>query len=274
MPANPSPRYWSLDVLRGWCALAVFGTHWVLGGSFVPDGTVATGIHRGLALLHEGFVALAWPTGGQHPAVVCFFVLSGFCVHGPFERRYAQPGTVVPWRDYFIRRTRRIMPVYWAATLLGLMVVAAQHWRPVADPVVILHTLGTPAQLAARALGYAGLWPEEIFLGNPTLGTVGIEILIYLAYPLFFRAARAGQWALLGGVALGMHLLALALQPCINPFVLFGSILIMALFWYFGHSRPICTISGPAGSGDGSSAWDGRFFSSSRRSRISMGSIC
>src|SRR6478736_9179371 len=159
LPANHSPRYWTLDVLRGLCSLAVFGTHWVLGSSFIPAGAVARGVQRVLLLVNEGFALLTWPTGGQHPAVICFFVLSGFCVHGPFERRLAQPGPPVSWRDYFVRRAQRIMPVYWAAALLGLIVVAAQHWRPVADPVIGLHTMGTPAQFAARMLGYAGLWP-------------------------------------------------------------------------------------------------------------------
>jgi peptidoglycan/LPS O-acetylase OafA/YrhL len=81
---------------------------------------------------------------------------------------------------------------------------------------------------------HGGLWLEEIFAGNYTLGTVAVEILIYLAYPLFFFLAAAGRWRLLGGIAVGLHGIALLLQPFINPFVLFSGILVMALFWYLG----------------------------------------
>ena len=234
-PTPSSPRYWSLDILRGGCALTVFLNHWVLWSNFAPVGAGENWLHLWLGRTYEWFTVLCWPTGMQHPAVVCFFVLSGFCVHGPFERRSGQPGgATVAWGGYFSRRTRRIMPVYWAAALFGLVVVAAESWRPTGDALLTLHAAATPAQAAARLVGYSGMWPDEIFAGNYTLGTVGAEILIYVGYPLFFLAAVAGRWRLLGAVVLGWQLLALALQPWMNPFVLFGSVLVMALFWYLG----------------------------------------
>lgn len=232
--ANRLPRYWSLDILRGICALAVFLNHWPIWSNFPPVGGVQTAIHRWLEQAYHVFINLTWPTGGQHPAVICFFVLSGFCVHAPFEWRIGQPGPAVDWREYFIRRTRRIMPVYWAGALLGVLVVAAEQWRPTGDPLLMFHAQATPAQVTARLGGWSGLWPEEIFAGNYTLGTVGVEILIYLAFPLFFRAAAAGRWWLLGAIAAGLQLLALSLRNLVDPFVLFSGVLVMALFWYLG----------------------------------------
>ncbi|AOS44633.1 Acyltransferase family protein [Lacunisphaera limnophila] len=218
-------------MLRGACALAVFLNHWAVWSDFQPVGSAGTLVHGGLELVYQAFIQLAWPTGGQHPAVICFFVLSGFCVHGPFERRLGQP---VDWRGYFHRRTRRIMPVYWAGALLGLVYVLAYLWRPAADPLLQLHATATPAGVAARLGGWAGLWPEEIFAGNYTLGTVAVEILIYLMYPLFFLAAAAGRWWLLALIAVGLQFLALALRHVVDPFVLFSGVLVMALFWYLG----------------------------------------
>jgi peptidoglycan/LPS O-acetylase OafA/YrhL len=234
LSVNRPPRYWSLDILRGICALSVFLNHWVLWSNFVPAGEIQALIHQWLDWAYRAFILLAWPTGGQHPAVICFFVLSGFCVHGPLERRIGQPGLTVDWREYFIRRTRRIMPVYWAGAGFGLIAVMAYQWRPSGDPLLMLHTVATPAQVAARLGGWGGLWPEEIFAGNYTLGTVGVEILIYVAYPLFFRGAASGRWWLLGAVAFGLQFLALALRDVMNPFVLFSGVLVMFLFWYLG----------------------------------------
>lgn len=232
--ANRSPRYWSLDILRGICALSVFLNHWPLWSNFTPVGAVQASIHLGLERAYYVFISLFWPTGGQHPALIGFFVLSGFCVHAPFERRIGQPGAAINWREYFTRRIGRIMPVYWAGVLLGLVVMAAEQWRTAGDPLLMLHTAATPVQVAARLGGWAGLWPEEIFAGNYILNTVGVEILIYLAYPFFFRAAAAGHWWLLGTIAIGLQLLALTLRDLVNPFVLYTSVLIMGLFWYLG----------------------------------------
>jgi len=228
------PRYWSLDVFRGVCALTVFLNHWPLWSHFAPVGAVQTFVHEGLNSIYQVFIKLTWPTGGQHPALICFFVLSGFCVHHPFEWGLGRKTATLRWRDYFSRRVRRIMPVYWVGVLLGLVFVAIEHWQPTGDPLLRLHAAATPVQIAARLGGWSGLWPQEIFAGNYILHTVGTEIVIYAAYPLFYRAAAAGRWWLLGGIAVALQLLALPLLGYVDPFVLFPGVLMMGLFWYLG----------------------------------------
>jgi peptidoglycan/LPS O-acetylase OafA/YrhL len=221
-------------MLRGGCAATVFLNHWILWSNFAPRGVIETKMQAGLAALYAAFTALTWPTGGVHPAVICFFVLSGYCVHGIFEHRSGALGSAPGWRDYFARRTRRIMPVYWVGALLGLGVVALERCWPTGDALLALHTAGGPGEVAARLGGYGALWPEEVLLGNYPLGTVGVEILIYIFYPLFLRGAAAKRWWLLGGLAIVMQVIALALRNHVNSFVLFSSILIMALFWFQG----------------------------------------
>lgn len=221
-------------MLRGLCALTVFLNHWPLWSNFQPVGLVETSIHEGLAKFYYAFIQLTWPTGGQHPALIGFFVLSGFCVHLPFERRIGEANWRPDWRSYFVRRFRRIMPVYWIGVTLGLMAVAAEHWQPTHDPLIGLHTAVTPAQIAARYGGWCGLWPEEIFAGNYILHTVGAEMVIYALYPGIFALAAAGRWRWLFALAVGLHLLLLPLRHVIDPFVLFPSFVVMGLFWYFG----------------------------------------
>ncbi len=73
---------------------------------------------------YDAFVALTWPTGGHHPAVICFFVLSGFCIHYPFAWRSAQPGAAPrsTGADYFSPALlAHHAGSYWAACLLGLL---------------------------------------------------------------------------------------------------------------------------------------------------------
>lgn len=233
-PRSPFVRNWSLDMLRGGCAATVFLNHWILWSNFAPVGAIETSLQAGFAALYQAFTVLTWPTGGQHPAVICFFVLSGYCVHGIFEHRSGPLGAMPGWRDYFTRRTRRIMPVYWVGALLGLAVVAAERCWPTGDALLTLHIAGGPGEIAARIGGYGALWPREVLVGNYVLNTVGVEILIYLLYPLFLRGAAANRWWLLGGLMIAMQMVALALRNHVDPFVLFNGILVTALFWYQG----------------------------------------
>ncbi len=222
-------------MLRGLCALTVFLNHWPLWSSFTPVGAMESGFRDLLAGVYQIFIKLTWPTGGQHPALIGFFVLSGFCIHLPFARRIGQAAGWRPdWRVYLLRRFWRIMPVYWIGVALGLFVVAAEHWRPSGDGLLTLHTAATPLQVAARLGGWTGFWPEEIFAGNYILHTVGTEIVIYLVYPLFYLAAAANRWWLLGLLAAGLHLLALPLLRVVDPFVVFPSVVMMGLFWFLG----------------------------------------
>ena len=93
-PASPFVRNWSLDMLRGGCAVTVFLNHWILWSNFTPVGAIETNLQTGFAALYQAFTVLTWPTGGQHPAVICFFVLSGYCVHGIFEHRSGPLGVM------------------------------------------------------------------------------------------------------------------------------------------------------------------------------------
>ncbi len=237
-------------MLRGACALTVFLNHWPLWSNFAPAGELETGVRTLLDGIYRVFIQLTWPTGGQHPALIGFFVLSGFCVHLPFERKIGLREWQPDWRGYLRRRFWRIMPVYWVGVGLGLLAVTAEHWRPTGDGLLALHTTASPWQVAARLGGWAGVWPEEIFAGNYILHTVGSEIVIYAVYPLFFVAAAAGRWWLLGLGALGLQLLALPLMQVVDPFVIFPSVVMMGLFWYFGalaahlHVRRAWTVPG------------------------------
>ncbi|MES1167847.1 MAG: hypothetical protein ABUL61_01625, partial [Oleiharenicola lentus] len=67
--ANRLPRYWSLDILRGLCALSVFLNHWPLWSNFSPVGASQGLVHEVLAWTYRVFTNLTWPTGGQHPAL-------------------------------------------------------------------------------------------------------------------------------------------------------------------------------------------------------------
>ncbi len=234
-PVARPPRFWSLDVLRGCCALIVFLSHWHLWSNFAPQGVFERTIRATLDAIYDATRALTWPTGGHHPAVLGFFVLSGFCIHYPFEWRLQRGQTARPvWRDYFRGRFMRIMPVYWAACLLGLIFVAVQTLHPAPDSLLSLHADSPWRHVAVRFVGVAGLFPEEIFAGNYLLNTVAVEIVMYALYPLIYHFAARGAWRGLGLTFLALHGFAIALLPWVTAYWVFNSVFMLGLFWYAG----------------------------------------
>lgn len=191
-------------------------------------------MHSVGTFLHDALTVLTWPTGGHHPAVIAFFVLSGFCIHYPFERRALAGRPETDWRTYFLRRFQRIMPVYWAACVLGFVFVILETHYPTASPLLRLHAMSSFEDILVRFLAIAGLYPREIFAGNYILTTVTVEILMYAAYPVFFRFAARKRWSELGLVFLLLHALAIALLSVFTPYWVYNSLFMLGIFWYGG----------------------------------------
>ncbi len=214
--------------------MVVFLTHWHLWSGFTPRPGAEQAVRHFGEKFYQAFVTLTWPLGGHHPAVICFFVLSGFCIHYPFAWR-AHAGQPQPgWADYFRRRFRRIMPVYWAATLLGLVFVFLQLRHPASSGLLELHAAAPVEDVVVRFTVLNWIYPREIFVGNYLLNTVAVEILMYALYPLFFRYAVRGHWRVLGLCFVFLQLVAVVLVPFVTTFWLFNSLLMLGLFWYVG----------------------------------------
>jgi peptidoglycan/LPS O-acetylase OafA/YrhL len=233
-PTLPAPRLWSLDVLRGGCALAVFLCHWHLWSDFTPHGALQSGVRAFLENGYNAFVTLTWPTGGHHPAVICFFVLSGFCIHYPVAQRELHGRPHPPWRGYFRRRFLRIMPAFWAACLLGIVFVIAQSLHPANRALLAQHATGSVGEIIARFAGVSGFYPQEIFAGNYPLTTVAVEIMMYALYPWFHFHALRHHWAGLGVAFALLQAVAVLLLGILSPYWMFNSVLMMGLFWYLG----------------------------------------
>jgi peptidoglycan/LPS O-acetylase OafA/YrhL len=153
-----------------------------------------------------------WITGAM--GVNGFFVLSGFLITRLLLREMEATGRI-SLRDFYIRRTLRIWPAYYAF----LVVMHLVHGRGLA------RTLGFPlgAQLAAAVFGYnyysaAGRWSDT---GTGHLWSVSVEEQFYLLWPALLiwllhrggtRAALRGTLAVGVGVLLWRSLLVLTLH--------------------------------------------------------------
>lgn len=120
---------------------------------------------------HAGIFAIGWM------GVWLFFVISGYAVTASV---LARPGS---FRQFGIRRLRRIAPIYWAYIMIGLIVVGgAADWRAVLGLVTFTNNL---AGMFGGHYLCCGRWPT----GH--LWTISVEMQFYVVYgALLFLAPR------------------------------------------------------------------------------------
>lgn len=191
MPAAPHvpsrPRLEHIDALRGLSALAVVFVHafeiYNLGLPDIGDGLgglTNRPEHLVIRALYEWFFRL----GGL--AVPVFIMLSGYSLMIPVARSGASMRTPRQIGTFFARRARRIIPPYYAAMALALLVI------------VVVPGMGTPAEVywdrALRNLNWMNMlahlllvhnivpgWGSSI---NPPFWSLPIEWQIYFLFPI------------------------------------------------------------------------------------------
>ena len=148
-----------VDAARGIAALSVTVYHFQVG----------------TALAHATHLPwLSWINwAGSRLAVPLFFVISGFSIH------YAEHQKIGAWTQrpatlasYFSRRLWRIYPPYLVALLLAMGVGWAQG-KSISAP-----------NLAAHLLMVHQFFPAYFNSINVVLWSIGVEVWLYLLYPL------------------------------------------------------------------------------------------
>jgi peptidoglycan/LPS O-acetylase OafA/YrhL len=183
MDAPPADRRSHLDFLdgiRGLAALYVLAHHsWF---ELYPD-----------AMNHPapGATArLATPLAFGHWAVAVFIILSGFCLTLPVSADHTLRGGPL---QFFWRRARRILPPYYAALVVSLVLIHfligsinGSHWD-------VALGIRRPDLAAALLLIGDALGSYKV---NHAFWSVQLEWKIYFLFPLLLWAARRiGIWA-------------------------------------------------------------------------------
>ena len=170
------PHYPGLDGLRAVAVILVFLQHY------------ASGLTR----------AFGWGWSG----VDIFFVLSGFLITGILYDSQHQPHR---FRDFYMRRTLRIFPLYYAVWLLFLLLAPVAHWewnrRWALWPAYVgnyarflfLHQPGDPYRFSRLTFGEGVRhWfgsPMHLYIGH--FWSLCVEEQFYLLWP--FVVYRVGR---------------------------------------------------------------------------------
>jgi peptidoglycan/LPS O-acetylase OafA/YrhL len=234
--SSSSPRIYLnyLDGLRGAASLYVFLRHIWQFIIIRPDlGKMPGWFHA--------FSVLRW--GGYAPAV--FTILSGYCLMLPIVRSDELP--LVGGVPAFIkRRSRRILPPYYAAialSLLMLLLFPALRHKAGTQWDIALPAL-TAGSLLSHLVGIHNLFPQWRWSLDPPLWTLSLEFQIYFifslillpvcrkrgvmatictgfglgAIPLFFGWTYMSSW-FVGLFALGMTACAINFSHADSPHV-------------------------------------------------------
>lgn len=135
-----------------------------------------------------------------HLGVEVFMVLSGFCLFYPIAEKRLAAGH---WREYFVRRARRILPPYYAAIayaialpflLAPLFLALGVSFSPEALPSVW--------QLITHLTLIHNLFPSTQAGINPSFWSLSLEAQFYMVFPvlalMLLRLRGWGVIAILG----------------------------------------------------------------------------
>ncbi len=192
------PGYlYALDGLRALALLMIWLFHswqqsWVFLYVKLSDGSMLNTVHM---IQRYGYVAID-----------IFFVLSGFCLFYPIARTMFGEGKEICWKEFYIKRAKRILPSY----ILILLVMAF---------VPDLATNNTYSLSEFVKQFFSSLFfVQNCYAAThgtlvSTAWTLAIEVQFYLVFPLIAKVFRKKPWlTLLSSLVLceGLRLYAIS----------------------------------------------------------------
>ena len=157
--ASGGVHFAGLDGLRAVAALAVLVTH--------------VGFQTGHSL--SGFLGAA--TARLDIGVTIFFLLSGFLLYRPFALAHLG-GTAGPRVGrFYARRALRILPAYWVALGLAVVIVGRQF-------------LDTPAEWLRQVFLVQVYPPGELLIGTNHTWSLCTEVAFYAVLPVYAFLVR------------------------------------------------------------------------------------
>jgi exopolysaccharide production protein ExoZ len=160
----------------------------------------------GVVVYHLGFT-FGLPHGTDFKGVAIFFVISGFLMAGFAHER---PGL------FLAKRVVRIVPLYWAATLLAVHLFGGLAWHDWRDVVLSLlfiphvsaqgswqPTLGVGWTLVLE-MGFYTLFAACMAVAGPRAPALAAGIILAMVSAVLLSGAT-GAWAIYAGSLYNLH---------------------------------------------------------------------
>lgn len=206
--ADQGGRLRSIDALRGIAALAVVVDHAMLYGNW-PDPSPLWF----LWIRSIGTLGL-W-------GVPLFFVISGFCIHLRWAKRYASTGEQrLDFVDFWKRRLHRLYPPYFVALCGSMILIVIGYAMHKAPPLIARYPEPKLRNMALDFILHATMLhgfsiQYDTMGGNPAFWTLAREEYFYLLYFVLLPLRRKFG---LAATVIGVLTLGLAFIPLVSWF--------------------------------------------------------
>lgn len=172
----------SLDLLRFVLAVWVLFSHSFFWATITQTISSQNFLYKVNIFLSSVFQK----NGETHPAVLGFIFLSGYCIH----RNGFRFESKVNLKSFFIKRSFRILPVYWLGIILGVVLfkLSSNFNTSVAQSLSGTNSINIGC-LILKIFGVSSFIPSlhfKSFQGNAPLTTVMVEIWLYISYAFVF----------------------------------------------------------------------------------------
>lgn len=114
-------------------------------------------------------------------AIDSFFVLSGFCLFYPIARDMFGESKFGGWKNFFIKRARRIYPAYVITLLVAVLVPSFSYVGGMYDPKSFL---STARNVIMHLLFIHNFDSRTLGTTVSTAWTMSVEVQFYLLFPL------------------------------------------------------------------------------------------
>lgn len=183
-------RFAYIDALRGVACI------WVMIHHALQNFPVARG------LLHLPLRTLVAIANYGWLGVSLFLVLSGFCLYFPLMRNSTARDARVDIAMFARRRARRILPPYYAALVLSILLIIAVNYH---RGHAVLNGVNA-IDILRHIFLIHNLWPESFASINSVLWSLALETQLYVTFPLlvYFIATRGFAAALIAVLTLSL----------------------------------------------------------------------
>ena len=230
-----------IESLRGIAATYVFLCHgigWILFAG-VGDATVISRfLIFVLSKINMIVTAFFQHNGETNPAVLCFIVLSGYCIN----RNGFRHGSVFNVKKFIVKRFFRIVPVFVISSITGLILFKYGLEKDEKLLMALTATQGISFEnFLFKISGISSFIPQLhtiSFQGNAPLSTVMVEIWLYLLYACIanlsyhgYGTARIMKYVLL---FYGINFIYVNFSSNALGWWHNGSLIAFSIYWWIG----------------------------------------
>lgn len=184
-----------IESLRGIAASYVFLCHgigWILYAGSGDSTVVSRLVLFVLSKINALVTAFYQHNGETNPAVLCFIVLSGYCINRNGFRR----GGVFNVKKFIIKRFFRIFPVFILSSIAGLFLFKCGVMLNEKLFMALTATQNVSFEnFLVKISGISSFIPQlhtVSFQGNAPLSTVMVEIWLYILYACIANMSYQG----------------------------------------------------------------------------------